>query len=144
MCSSFVTQPDVHAHGGFRARWLSAAVLAVTVTLGLLSRRFPLPGILAEYTGDALYTVAAFFGLALLLPAARTRSLAVLALAFSVAIELSQLLTWPWLGELRATRLGGLVLGQGYQWADLLAYLIGATLAAVLDANLPGQRVLRA
>ena len=67
-----------------------------------------------------------------------------LALAFSVAIELSQLLTWPWLVELRATRLGGLVLGQGYQWADLLAYLIGATLAAVLDANLPRQRVLRA
>jgi hypothetical protein len=80
-----VTQPDVHADGGFRARWLSAVVLAVTVALGLLSRRFPLPGILAEYTGDALYTVAAFLGLALLLPAARTRSLAVLALAFSVA-----------------------------------------------------------
>ena len=41
-----------------RRPWLLAALAAV-VALGLLSRRHPLPGILAEYTGDALYTVAA-------------------------------------------------------------------------------------
>jgi len=67
-------------------------MLAATITLGLLSRRDPLPGILAEYTGDALYTVAAFVGLSLLFVSVKTRSLAVLAFAWSAAVEFAKLL----------------------------------------------------
>ena len=59
------------------------------------------------------------------------------------AVELSQLLSWPWLQDLRGTRLGALVLGQGFQWADLIAYAIGVSAVTLLDAACFGRRVAR-
>ena len=40
-----------------------------------------------------------------------------------------------WLQDLRATRLGGLLLGHGYQAADLVAYGVGALLAGCADVT---------
>lgn len=116
-----------------RRRVRVLVALAGTIALGLASRRWPLPGFLAEYTGDALYTVALFFGLLLLAPAARGRMVAGAAFLGSALIEFGQCLQWPWLVELRATRFGALVLGQGFQWADLGAYAVGACLAMAFD-----------
>ena len=113
-----------------------AVILVATVALGLLSRRYPLPGFFAEYTGDALYCVAAFFGMALLFGRIRTLPLAVLAFIFSVVVEFTQLLTWPWLRDLRSTELGTLVLGSGFKWPDIVAYFFGAVAAAMIDACL--------
>ena len=116
-----------------RSRGFVLVGLAVTIALGLLSRRHPLPGLLAEYTGDALYTVAVFWCAAFVRPGWPGGRLAVLAAAFAAAIECSQLLSPGWLCELRATRLGALLLGQGFQWADLLAYAVGAAVAWGID-----------
>ena len=118
-----------------RRRLAVAAALLTTAALGLLSRRYPLPGFLAEYTGDAAYATAAFFLFALLWPRARTTTLLGCAFGFAAAVEASQLLAWPWLQELRATRLGGLLLGHGYQTADLAAYAVGALLAGCADVT---------
>ena len=121
------------ARPGPRPRAKTCAAVAVIVALGLLSRRFPLPGVLAEHTGDALYTVAAFGALAAAAPSARGAVLAWAALLASAAVEASQLLSWGWLVDLRSTVVGALLLGQGYQAADLLAYVVGATAAWWLD-----------
>lgn len=118
-----------------RRRLAVAAALLATAALGLLSRRYPLPGFLAEYTGDAAYATAAFFLFALVWPRARTVTLLALAFGFAAAVEASQLLAWPWLQDLRATRLGGLLLGHGYQAADLIAYAVGALLAGCADVT---------
>lgn len=107
--------------------------IGLVVALGLLSRRFPLPGILAEHTGDALYAVAAYFATAFVFPAASRPALVCAAFGFSAAVEFSQMLSWPWLRDLRATRPGALLLGQGFQRADLVAYAIGAMLAGLGD-----------
>lgn len=116
-----------------RGRLLVAGALLVVIGAGLASRRWPLPGLLAEHAGDALYTCAAFCGLALLWPRARSVRLGTAAFAVSAAVEFTQLLSWQWLADLRANRLGALLLGQGFQWADLVAYAAGALLAAVTD-----------
>ena len=92
-----------------------------------------MPGILAEYTGDALYACAAFGGFALLLTGHQTRTLAVLAFVSCALVEFAQLLSWPWLRDLRATTPGRLLLGSGFKWADMLAYLIGVLAAATVD-----------
>jgi len=118
-----------------RRRLAVVAALLATAALGLLSRRYPLPGFLAEYTGDAAYATAAFFLFALPFPRARTAALLVLAFGFAAAVEASQLLAWPWLQELRGTRLGALLLGQGYQTADLAAYAVGTLLAGCADVT---------
>lgn len=117
-----------------------AASLAAVIALGLLSRRWPLPGVLAEHTGDALYTVAVFCALAWWAPAARASRLAAAAFLVSAAVECAQLLTWSWLQELRRSTVGALLLGQGFQWADFLAYGIGAAGAWLADRAAPGRR----
>jgi hypothetical protein len=119
-----------------RRRERVAGCLVATIALGLLSRCWPLPGLLAEYTGDALYATAVFFALAALWPAASGARLAAAAWSCAALVEVSQLASWPWLVALRSTRAGALVLGQGFQWADLLAYAAGAAFAWVADAAL--------
>ncbi|MFK7741770.1 MAG: DUF2809 domain-containing protein [Planctomycetota bacterium] len=103
------------------------------MALGLLSRRFPLPGILAEYTGDALYAVAAAFAAAWVWPALRGWQLALIGFGFAVAVELTQICKVPWVNDLRSNRWAALVLGQGFQWQDLAAYLAGAMGALGVD-----------
>lgn len=125
-----------------RSRLWVGVVLALTIALGLLSRRYPLPGILAEYTGDALYASAAFVGFALLLAGRQTRTLAILAFVSCVLIEFTQLLNWIWIRDLRSTTLGKLLLGSGFKWPDMLAYLIGVIVAATVDRMARRRHVL--
>lgn len=109
--------------------------LGLVVAAGVLSRCFPLPGVLAEHTGDALYATAAFCLFAWLRPALPTRWLAAAALAFAWAIEAMQTVAWPWLADLRSSRLGALLLGQGFSWADVVAYAIGTLTGVVADVT---------
>lgn len=114
----------------------------MVIALGLLSRRCPLPGVLAEHAGDALYTVAVFFASAWVAPAARGSVLAVGAFGISAAVECGQLLSWSWLVDLRRSTVGALVLGQGFQWADFLAYGSGALGVWAVDLCAAGRRRL--
>ncbi|EGW38049.1 hypothetical protein DOT_3993 [Desulfosporosinus sp. OT] len=66
-----------------------------------------------------------FFLLGLLFRAGDTRWVAVGALLFSFSIEISQLYHSQWIDSLRMTRIGGLVLGYGFLWSDLVSYTVG-------------------
>ena len=67
-------------------------------------------------------------GIGLVLPRASTWTVALLAMAFSVLIEVSQLYHAPWIDSIRRTTLGGLVLGFGFLWSDLACYAAGVGL----------------
>ena len=56
-----------------------------------------------------------------------------LALAFSVAVELSQLYHAPWIDSIRHTTIGGLILGFGFLWSDLACYALGVVLGVLVD-----------
>lgn len=118
-----------------RSRSILACLLAATVVAGLASRRFAdaISGFLADHAGDALWTLAAYLGLALLFPRARIRMIATGALGISFLVEFSQLLDWPWLAAARQTVPGSLLLGHGFLAIDLLRYAVGTTLGVVLD-----------
>jgi hypothetical protein len=105
------------------------------ILLGLASRRFrsDLPWFIGEYAGDTLWAGMVYFLAATIWPNARTGRLAVGALAFSWAIEASQLYQAPWINSVRATTLGGLVLGFGFLWSDLICYTAGVALAVGID-----------
>jgi hypothetical protein len=110
-------------------------LIALAAALGIGSRRFAprLPGVVSAYAGDTLWALAAFLGIGLLLPGASTRKIAVLALAFSAAIELSQLYHAPWIDSIRHTTPGGLVLGFGFLWSDLACYTVGVGLGVLIE-----------
>jgi Protein of unknown function (DUF2809) len=77
--------------------------------------------------------LAAFLGIGLILLRASTRTIALLTIAFSVAIELSQLYHAPWIDSIRQTTLGGLILGFGFLWSDLACYAVGVGLGVMMD-----------
>jgi Protein of unknown function (DUF2809) len=110
-------------------------LIALASALGIGSRRFAhaLPGFIAAYAGDTLWALAAFLGIGLILPRASTRTIAMLAMAFSVAIELSQLYHAPWIDSIRQTTLGGLILGFGFLWSDLACYVAGVGVGVILE-----------
>ncbi len=125
---------------GRRARrplvWLG--LISLTVALGLGSRRFghSLPGFVADYAGDTLWALTAFLGIGLLLPRASMSTIAALAMSFSAAIEVSQLSHGRWIDSIRATTLGGLVLGHGFLWSDLACYALGIGIGLLIEGRL--------
>jgi hypothetical protein len=111
------------------------SLIALASILGVGSRRYAhaLPGFIATYAGDTLWALAAFAGIGFLLPRASMRTVALLAMAFSIAIELSQLYHAPWIDSIRQTTLGGLILGFGFLWSDLACYAAGVGLGVILE-----------
>ncbi len=111
-------------------------LIALVCAVGIGSRRYGrvLPGFIAAYAGDTLWALAEFLGFGLVLRRASTATIAVLALALSVAVEFSQLYQAPWINAVRETTLGGLVLGFGFLWSDLACYVAGVGLGACAEA----------
>ena len=120
------------------------AAVAVVI-LGLSSRKYSqvLPELLASYAGDTLWALTAFLMIGMLFPRWSTPRVGVAALLFAFAIELSQLYHSPWADGIRYTRIGGLILGYGFLWSDLLCYSVGVALGCILEMLLKGLIVRR-
>lgn len=110
-----------------RNRLLYALFTIVIIILGLSSRKlaFALPHLLNTYLGDALWALMIFTGFGFLFPKIDTKKVAFISLLFCYGIEVSQLYHAEWIDSIRTTTLGGLVLGYGFLWSDLVAYTIG-------------------
>jgi len=110
-----------------RSRILYSLLILIVVLLGLGTRQIPQlwPHFVVLYGGDTLWALCVFLGLGWLCPRATPERNALIAFAFSLAIELSQLYHAPWLDALRANPIGGLVLGYGFLWSDLVCYAVG-------------------
>jgi len=118
-----------------RKRWLLSLSIAALVGLGLASRRPGLPEFCILYVGDVLWGAFFFALTAWARPSATSRRLWLASTALTEAIELSQLYQAPWAQALRATPLGGLLLGHAFSWSDTLCVVIGTTVAALVDAK---------
>src|SRR5689334_19374704 len=119
-----------------RSRLAYLALLGLTIAAGLSTRHFrgtPAAPV-ASGLGDGLWTVAVYLGYGLVFPRARPLALFALAAGTSTAVELSQLYHSPWIDAVRRTTPGGLVLGYGFDPADLACYYAAA--AACLAAEI--------
>lgn len=114
--------------GRTRGRYLLA--LAAIIALGLLSRRVAW---LPNSVGDMFWAMMVFCLVRLLFIRWRTLLVVATALGIAFAVEFSQLISWPWLCQFRSTFVGHMLLGQGFMWQDLVAYVIGVVLILVLD-----------
>ena len=103
------------------------------IPIGLATRRYgeSFPSFIAEYGGDTLWALEAFLLFSFAMPTGRLSHRAAAAFAFSCLIELSQLYHAPWIDAVRQTTLGGLVLGFGFLWSDLLCYAVGVVMGMV-------------
>ena len=83
--------------------------------------------------GDSLWALMVFLMAGFLLNGKSPRWIALVALVFSYCIEISQLYHAPWIDAVRANRLGGLVLGFGFLWSDLVCYAVGIGFGVVME-----------
>ncbi|MBU3810187.1 MAG: DUF2809 domain-containing protein [Candidatus Niameybacter stercoravium] len=119
-----------------RNRLLYMVLVVVTMLLGILSRKVEgLSILIGAYAGDTLWAMMVFLGLAFLFKRKSTVWIALGALIFSFGIEVSQLYHAPWIDAIRATTLGGLILGYGFLWSDLACYTVGVILGSLLDCG---------
>jgi hypothetical protein len=116
-----------------RNRTRLRAVTALVIALGLACRHPAAPPFVQLYCGDVLWGVLFFLLFAWLQPQRSSLQLGLCAVVTTELIELSQLYQAPWALQLRATRLGGLLLGHGFLWSDVLCVFLGGVLAVSAD-----------
>ena len=105
-----------------KRRWGYFLALVVVIAIGLLSRRV---SFLPNETGDALWVIAVYCLYRMIWCKELLKNIAWWSLLTAYAVEFSQLIRWGWLVSIRSTVIGHLLLGQGFQWLDILAYTIG-------------------
>ena len=109
---------------------------AIAVLLaGLASRRYRqhLPSFVGEYSGDTLWALMLFLIVSFVLAGRPILQRCGISLALAFAVEVSQLYHAPWIDSIRSTTMGGLVLGFGFLWTDLVCYLVGITAGALTE-----------
>lgn len=128
-----------------RARAVFIALALGTIGLGLLvhARAWELPGVVRDKLGDGLWATMVVWWVGALVPRAPAWSRSLAALAFCWTVEASQLVHAPWLEAARATTLGRLVLGSGFDAGDLGAYALGVLAAAIGETIVRRRRERR-
>jgi hypothetical protein len=125
-----------------RIVYLLCAIL--TMLVGLASRRYRqyLPTFIGEYSGDVLWALMLFLVVSFFLAGRPLFQRCIISLVLAFAVEVSQLYHAPWIDGIRNTTLGGLVLGFGFLWSDLVCYLVGITAGVLADRIMwpPSQR----
>lgn len=103
--------------------------------MGLLSRKFMFifPKSIAPFVGDVFWAMMVYYGFRFLFLKLTILKSFLVAIIFSFSIEVSQLYQADWINNIRATTLGGLVLGYGFLWEDLISYSIGIVLGVAID-----------
>ncbi len=121
-----------------RSRLTYALLIALTIPLGLASRKFShlLPPWLAKNAGDVLYATMAFWLVGFLFPRLPAPRAALAATLFCFGIEFLKFSQAPWLVSARHSRAGALVFGVGFHASNLVCYAVGVALAVALESAL--------
>ena len=118
---------------------ISFLISALTIMLvGLASRRYRqhLPSFVGEYSGDTLWALMLFLIVSFVLAGRPIRQRCGISMALAFAIEFSQLYHAHWIDSIRSTTMGGLVLGFGFLWSDLVCYLVGIAAGALIELTM--------
>lgn len=109
---------------------LIVALVAISLPLRLAADRFP--PFLVLYAGDALWALMLFLLMGAIFPRWPGWRLWAVTLGVCIVVECSQLVQADWLNAIRHFRIagfpiGGIILGYGFLWTDLVAYTVGVT-----------------
>ena len=111
----------------FSGRIIFACAIVFLCITALWARKMngSFPNFFNTYYPDTAWTMAVYCGFGLLFNKGVKVNLPA-ALLTSYAVEISQLFTTPFLSLARSTVIGGLILGYGFLWSDIICYTVGA------------------
>jgi hypothetical protein len=112
------------------------ALALVTIVIGLVVHLHgsAFGPVTRDVLGDALWGMMIAWWVGAFTPNSSLLSRSALAYLGCAAVELSQLYQTPALRPMRATMIGHLVLGSGFDLRDLVAYAFGVGAAGVLES----------
>ncbi|MEO1448887.1 MAG: DUF2809 domain-containing protein [Bacteroidota bacterium] len=115
-------------------RWPYFLAVILIIPIGLLIRKFEGPlSWIGLHGPDALYATMIYWGCRGLAPKKSPWLAAGITAAFCFGVEFLQLYKAPWILKIRSYKLGGLILGYGFQVVDLFRYLGGIGLGLLLE-----------
>lgn len=117
----------------FRSRVNYLLMTMAFIMLGLFSRFHIMPSLIYAHAGDILWACMVYCLCGYICGKVSVIKLAIMAFMFSCVVELSQLYHADWIDCIRYTPVGGLILGYGFLWSDIVKYIVGICLMAVID-----------
>ena len=113
-------------------RLLVLVLIAILIVSAFATRSgSPLiPAFVEEYGGDTLWALMVYLVVRFIVPHWSPLKSALLTLLIALLGEISQLYHAPWIDTIRSYRLGGVILGYGFLWSDLICYTIGILIGA--------------
>jgi hypothetical protein len=117
------------------ARIITYLLLALFFIFFGLATRYTsaFPAAIAVHLGDMCWASMAYFLIRFLFYQTPIYVTVVVSFIFCFGIEVSQLYQSDLINMLRETLMGGLILGRGFLWIDLVRYTVGILLAFVID-----------
>lgn len=112
-----------------------AIFILTTILLGLFSRTQYIPDFIYPYFGDYLYAILFFLIFGFLFPYKKSFLILILSVVFCYGIEALQLYQADWINNIRNYKVGGLILGYGFLWSDMISYTLGGITAYFLERN---------
>jgi hypothetical protein len=120
---------------------------AIVIVAGCISRSDLSawwPRFISDYSGDTLWALMIFLGLAFLFQRLNTFIIAAPVLVFSFGVEFSQLYHAPWIDGFRETFPGAVMIGSGFLWSDFACYTAGCGIGVLLDRTIAASEQSRA
>lgn len=121
------------SHVKIRLIYMGATGIMLAAGLAVRAWVSYLPGFIALHAGDALWAAMIYCGFRVIGAHKKLEWALACSILFCFGIEISQLYQADWILAIRETRLGGLVLGRGFLFVDLIRYVVG--ILAVYAAN---------
>jgi len=88
--------------------------------------------LIQQYGGDTIWAGMFLFFLRIFFGKVRLWKLALINFGLGAVVETLQLYHAPWIEAIRHTRIGGLMLGFGFLWSDIICYAVGTVLAWIM------------
>ena len=119
-----------------RLTYVALALATIIVGLAVHLRGSTLGPAARDIVGDALWASMIVWWVSALAPRTHRWARCGAAYAICALVELSQAVQTPILDAIRATTIGQLVFGSGFDSRDFAAYAVGVAAAALLDMAL--------
>jgi hypothetical protein len=116
-----------------RNRLVYSFLLLITILLGLLSRSGIIPEMIYPYLGDYLYALMWFLIVGLIFTKTEPLKVALISVLLCYFIECTQLSQADWINTIRSYKMGGLILGYGFLWSDMISYTLGGITGFLLE-----------
>jgi Protein of unknown function (DUF2809) len=111
---------------------LTLAMLALGLFVRIVLWQY-LPYSINVWIGDFIWAIMLYFACATVFTNQSIKWRICVMIAFCITIECSQMWHTDWLDAFRNTTFGGLLLGHGFLWSDIVADIAGILFGGALD-----------